>query len=235
MVKEYRYKQGHYVEDSTRGKAISNPRTYKDDGLVQAWVDKRKLAMLSEWLERGGVRTRHMSDVLKYTIDIVVEQLVENKTIDKIEFTSDAEQLLNMRYKANLNPSGRGERNRMHNLQLDEIRKRNVFEGEISKPIDGSNEYVKARAESEDMMSRFRRMQASGELDRRVAEIEKKRIDEDVERQKEKALKSDRIVKVASESRDTRPAEHPVDEEEETRRYKERDEFIKDSDMDLPS
>ena len=142
-MKSYRYEKDRYKEDSTRGKAISQPRTYKRDALVQAWVDRRKLAMLSEWLDNNGFFTKHLSDVLKGTIDAIVGQLVDNGSVEKIELTEDAVRILDMKYKADLNPRGRGLRNLTHNLQLDEIRKSNSFEYEINQPISKDNEYEK--------------------------------------------------------------------------------------------
>jgi hypothetical protein len=93
-MKNYKYEKGQYVEDSTRGKALVKPRSYKKDALVQAWVDRRKLAMLSVWLDEGGYKTRYMSDLIKYTIDEVVESLIVNKVVDKIEFTTDAVEIM---------------------------------------------------------------------------------------------------------------------------------------------
>lgn len=195
---KYVYKRGEYVEDSTKGRAISRPRRYKGDGLVQAWIDKRKLAMLSEWLESSGTRTRYLSDVLKFTIDIVVEQLVDKGVIDKVEFTKDAEQILEMRYRAELNPGGRGLRNRVHNLQLDGMRQSNVFKCELERGISDGNEYVSRREEAD-------------KLARICEERHEQKMKEDMERQKKVAMKRHRLMEEEKKKKkDTTPSNKPL-------------------------
>jgi hypothetical protein len=137
-----------YVEDSTKGKAMVNPRTYKKDSLVQVWVDSRKLAMLSRWFDDGGRSTRFLSDVVKFTIDLVIDSLLSEGKIDRVEFTSDAREMLERKYRVNLNPSGRGDRNVIHNLTLDERRREQMEKGDGLRPsIDGRAERVAALTE----------------------------------------------------------------------------------------
>lgn len=121
--KKGRTKYVEYKKDSTKGRAILNPESYKGDCLVQAWVDSRKLAVLSVWLDNGGANTKFLSDVLKDTIDQVVGHLIESGEAEMIEFCGEARELLERKYKANLNPGGRGEKNRLSNLILDNRRK----------------------------------------------------------------------------------------------------------------
>ena len=71
--------KSNQVEDSTRGNAAIRPINYKGDALVQAWIDSRKLAMLSIWLEDGGYRVGKLSEVIKFTINEVVEKVVKNR------------------------------------------------------------------------------------------------------------------------------------------------------------
>jgi hypothetical protein len=150
-----------YKEDSTRGKALVRPRSYKGDSLVQAWVDRRKLAMLSIWLDNGGYNTRHLSEVVKLTIDEVVERLIESGIVKKIEFTGEATQIIAMKYKADLNPSGRGLRNLSHNLHLDEMRRGKAFEGEISY-VSRDPEMEDVRETTRKMVEKYRELEKAG-------------------------------------------------------------------------
>ena len=111
-----------YKEDSTKGKAMLNPKTYKGDVLVQAWIDSRQLAMLSVWLDNNDRRTRYMSDIVKFTIEEVVRQLVDAEEVEKIELSSQGRLMLECKYRTQLNPGGRGKTNVLHNLVLDERR-----------------------------------------------------------------------------------------------------------------
>lgn len=112
-----------YKRDSTRGRAIVDPVSYKGDALIQCWIDRRKLATLSNWLDEAGYRTRTLADVLRLSLEAVVESLVNDGVVEMVELTSDAVAILDMKYKVELNPSGRGSRNLSHNLHLDERRK----------------------------------------------------------------------------------------------------------------
>lgn len=109
-----------YVEDSTKGKAIMSPRTYKGDSLIHVWLDRRKLAALSIWLDNNGLGTKFMSDVVRMTLDQVYNALVNSKEINELD-TVMAGDILRSKYRVDLNPGGRGERNLLHNMQLNEI------------------------------------------------------------------------------------------------------------------
>ena len=129
---------GDLREDSTKGNAKMMPVNYKGDVLAQVWLDARKLAVLSEWLDKGGYNTRHLSEVIKFTVDEVVEQIVEAGLVSKIEFTGDAREMLTMKYRTELNPSKRGMRNVVHNLRLDDLRKGNIYKDEKEQRIYGT-------------------------------------------------------------------------------------------------
>jgi hypothetical protein len=174
-MKNYKYEKGQYVEDSTRGKALVKPRSYKKDALVQAWVDRRKLAMLSVWLDEGGYKTRYMSDLIKYTIDEVVESLIVNKVVDKIEFTTDAVEIMK-KYRADLNPGDRGLRNLHHNLVLDEMRKNKSFEYEVNQRATGDSLVERVRKQTEEDLEML--------------------MDKKLEEQKKVALNDPRVVEV---------------------------------------
>ena len=119
----YKYKQGQYVQGSTRGKAIISPTKFKGDTLIQAWVDRRKLAMISTWLDEGGYQTRFLTDLIKHTVDIVVDNIINNSLVREVKYTDEASKILNLKYRTNLNPGGRGLKNLQNNLVLSEIRR----------------------------------------------------------------------------------------------------------------
>jgi len=121
-----------YKEDSTKGRARIMPVNYKGDIIVQTWLDARKLLVLSRWLDKGGYNTQNISNIVKFTLDEVVEQLVSAGIEQKVEFCKDARELLKARYNCNLGQSGRGKRNFLHNIHLDEIRRGNAYQNEKS-------------------------------------------------------------------------------------------------------
>ena len=120
MSREYKYKPGKYVENSTKGASMVMPKSYKGDALVQAWLDSRKVGLLSRWLDQDGPNTRFLSDVLRLTVDAAVDALIaegwELKGID------ESRNMLERKYRTNLNPQGRGLKNLMHNRVLDSRR-----------------------------------------------------------------------------------------------------------------
>ncbi len=163
------------------------PRTYKGDSLVQAWVDRRKLAMLSRWLDEGGMVTKHLSDVLKFTIDQVVEHLVSSGAVEKIEFTSEATEMLSRKYNADLNPGERGKRNLLHNMQLDEMRKETIssdnWSGSGADVIQRQNDIEAQTAEGV----------------RIYKELEKQDLRRDLEEQKRIARQATNCVEIGEE------------------------------------
>ena len=118
-MKSYKYDKHNRVVDSVKGKAEINPKTYKGDVYTQTWIDSRKLATLSIWLDEGGYRTRFLGEVVKFTIDLIIDHLVDTKAVEMIEFTGDARNILEAKYNANLNPGDRGKNIVIHNLTLD--------------------------------------------------------------------------------------------------------------------
>ncbi len=134
-----------YKEDSTRGRAVVRPRNYKGDTLVQAWIDRRKLAVISQWLDEGGYRTRFLSDLVKLTIDEVVAELVERGIVEMIEFTDSATKILEMKYRADLNPGKRGMRNLHHNMVLDKLRSGERLVDDIEREGSDSSIVQEAR------------------------------------------------------------------------------------------
>ena len=217
-----------YKEDSTKGNARIMPTNYKGDVLVQSWVDARQLAMLSVWLDGNGYVTRHLSDLIKITVEEVVSKLIDSGMVSKVEFTGEARDLLVRKYRAKLNPSGRGERNLLHNLHLDELR-RNTFKDEVNvRPVQG---------ECYTAEERDRIMKHYNEV---VEKEREEKLKRDIERQKKAAMASGKVVKVEGEGESNIDRQRKkimsvkgyediiIDVEENVRRMKEYDEKLKD-------
>lgn len=224
-------------EDSTRGRSYIKPKRYKRDALVQAWMDRRKIAMLSVWLDKNGYGTRFMSDVLKWTVEIVVNELVGRGEIERIETTEDANAILS-KYRIDMNPGGRGEKNLTHNLVLDS--KRSELEdkysyADVDKPVAKGSMYAEARRLADTALAKYKEMEADGTFAKR----EKEQRDNDFEEQKNRAIESarasGRLVESEHEKKDIRPAkDHVIDVEESKRRALAEDERIRNADMMPP-
>jgi hypothetical protein len=172
----YRYDREERVEDSTKGGARVDPRNYKGDVYAQAWIDARKLAMLSIWLDDAGYSTRFLSEVLKFTIDVIVEHLVNTGAVEVIEFTEDARNVLEAKYKASLNPGGRGKKNLVHNLVLDGRKKRGVGKYNPKsrfRPQDrGQEESTEVSADISEAVRIYKGLESKGIEDRARKELE---------------------------------------------------------------
>jgi hypothetical protein len=153
-----------YKEDTTRGGSILNPRTYKGDVMVQVWLDSRMLATLDTWLVDNGVGTRFMSDVVRESLNTLLEYLIKvDDDIKMIDHTTAARDYLTCKFRVNLNPGLRGNKNVLHNKILSEGRKElirpvgNRVE-EISQPIERTStipndewDRIQKRIREEDM------------------------------------------------------------------------------------
>ena len=146
-----------YVEDSTRGSANIEPMRYKGDVYTQTWIDSRKLATLSIWLDENEYNTRYLSEVVKFTLDLMLDMVIEAGNVKMIEYTEEARDILNAKYRVNLNPGKRGKRNIQHNMTLDSRRKRgkavDVDRQNSYNPESRffSKDYEKRKAENEQM------------------------------------------------------------------------------------
>ena len=130
--------------DSTRGKSpVRDPRNYKGDAYVQVWMDSRVLATLSEWLDAEGRYTRFMSEVVKIPMGILVDYLVESGEINKVDDTSKARELLQRKYRVNLNPYDRGRKNEQHNMLLSSIRDRGKKFSARKDGVDDINKSIR--------------------------------------------------------------------------------------------
>ena len=226
-------------EDSTRGRSYIRPKRYKRDALVQVWMDRRKIAMLSVWLDKNGYETRFMSEVLKWTVEIVANEIVKRGEIEEIELTEDANAILK-KYRVDLNPGGRGEKNLTHNLVLDG--KRSELENEysctdIDRPVAKGSIYAQVRRETEEQL----RFLETPEGQRKLREVRERGMSEDLEKQKVKAIEnaraSGRLVESEYETkRCTTPARsHVIDLEDSQRRALAEEERVMNLDMMPPA
>jgi hypothetical protein len=83
-----------YKEDSTKGGSIIQPLRYKGDVLVQVWIDSRILATLANWLEKNGDYPRFMSEVVRIPLEVIVETVTNNGSVNMIENTVEARNML---------------------------------------------------------------------------------------------------------------------------------------------
>lgn len=123
-----------YKRDTVRGKSPRiDPIEYKPDTLVQTWIDARKLVMLDNWLAGNHIYTRFMADIVREVLDIVIDQLLDAGEVKKVEFSTDAANILKAKFnKKSLNPGNRGKRNILHNLTLDDRRRGKMIRMEES-------------------------------------------------------------------------------------------------------
>ena len=116
-----RSKIGEYKEDCTDGKfSIINPKSFKGDVVVQAWIDARELATISDWLDKSGSFTRFLSEVVKDSLHLLCGELVDSGEVDMVEDSNKARYMLEKKYRVNLNPNGRGEKNALNNKVLSD-------------------------------------------------------------------------------------------------------------------
>ena len=128
-----------HKKDSTKGKSYIDPIQYKGDVLSQVWVDSRVLATLALWMESQGLYPRFMSDLVREPLTTLVNSLVKNGEVEMVESTSEARDMLTLRFRTNLNRGGRGGKNVLHNKVLttqreevaDAIRQRDEITSQV--------------------------------------------------------------------------------------------------------
>jgi len=114
-------KQPTYKEDATKGRrTVLNPKTYKGDVMTQVWLDSRMLATLDAWLSDNGVTTRFMSDIVRESMNTLLEFLLKVGDAELINHTTTARDCLQHKFRVNLNQGERGRRNVLHNKILSE-------------------------------------------------------------------------------------------------------------------
>jgi|WetSurMetagenome_2_1015567.scaffolds.fasta_scaffold27648_7 hypothetical protein len=107
-----------YVVDSTKGSSMIDPINYKGDMLTQAWIDSRIMATLCSWLDKIGFYPKSISDVARRPLEILVEDLVSRGEVKMIADSIQAREMLQHRFRVNLNRGGRGKKNVLHNQVL---------------------------------------------------------------------------------------------------------------------
>jgi hypothetical protein len=122
-----------YKEDSTRGQSLINPLNYKGDVLVQVWVDSRVLATLCQWLDESGTYPNYLSQVVRRPLEVLTDLLVNEGSTRLVDNTVEARELLQKRFKVDLNRGGRGTKNTMHNISLS------IKREELAESIKKSN------------------------------------------------------------------------------------------------
>lgn len=127
-----------YKADSTKGSSMLQPMTYKNDVLVQVWVDSRVLATLSDWLDSQNEFSRHMSEVVRKPLEALVELLVNQGDVEMVDDTALARFTLSKRYGVNLNRGGRGVKNVLHNQLLSDKRKKLNFSFSSKPQVDST-------------------------------------------------------------------------------------------------
>lgn len=108
-----------YKVDSTKGKSVIDPVSYKNDALVQVWVDSRLLATLMAWLDLQGVTPTTMADVVRRPLEVMCKFLVDNDDVKMVDDTKMARDMLEKRTGVDLSRGGKGGKNTLHNIVLD--------------------------------------------------------------------------------------------------------------------
>lgn len=91
----------------------------EQDAMIQLWIDRRYLATVRKLIDKHEAgRAKHLSDVVRYAIEVFVESAVDQKLVEFVDTTAEASKILDD-FKINLNPQNRGLKNLMLNLQRD--------------------------------------------------------------------------------------------------------------------
>lgn len=74
------------------------PKKHGESVNLQAWIDSRKIAMISKWMELKGTRPRYLSDILKVAINTAVESAIYDGI--RLEGTSESRKYLEEKFEA---------------------------------------------------------------------------------------------------------------------------------------
>lgn len=181
-----------YKVDATRGRSLIQPRNYKGDANIQVWMDSRVLATLTIWMEKEGMMPRFMSEVVRDPLTMLTERLVEEGRVRMVEDTGEAREILNRRFRVDLNKGGRGNKNKLHNMVLSGMR---VEDNREDASRTKRSRMVVSQEEMDKMLGIMR------DLDRQDFEAQKEK---DIER-----LKSEgRLVEETEFDREKREREY---------------------------
>jgi hypothetical protein len=147
---------------------------------------------MSNYLDEKGVQTRFLSEVIRETLEWIVDSLVEQGQVNMIDDTMLARDIIATKYRINLNSSGRGLKNLQHNMVLTE-RRRGIISNQPLKDFRDSRIY------EDDIDVEEVRRETEEQL-RKVEAMKKEAMDKDVERQKAAAINSPHVVHLGGES-----------------------------------
>lgn len=203
---------------------------------VQTRVDLRTLAELSTYWDRQGMYIGTMSRLISWSLDALRMILDKNGEIEnKVSSLEMAYDILSSRGMLQASLKKRMEAKFAKSRAMENLR----FEGWNAKEV-GGRFYEELHPENE--VKPFpKRGQVLTQEEREYWEEQLKKGDAlrternkaDIERQKKRAMNDPHIIKI-DEPRDTTPAEHPVDVEEQTRKYKQKDQEIAEAKMMPP-
>lgn len=177
-----------YKEDSTRGSSKVRPRNYKGDINGQAWLDSRVIATLDIWFDKKGFRNRFVSEVIKESLYMLCDALVDNGEVDMIEETHVARDYLTRKFRIDLNKR-KGKRNVMHNTVLSSMRKK---VDDVAKPIYNKECEYKGYVSSNELSDE--EFQEIVKREWKKAQRNKELQDAEIERQKEEFRKSGNVI-----------------------------------------
>lgn len=96
---------------------------YKKDSLVQAWIDRRYLATIINWLHKKGESPRSLSEILKMAVENLTQAATSGEyKVEFVELTEDAHTIIDSCLRVNLNRGGRGLKNLRQNTMIDKMR-----------------------------------------------------------------------------------------------------------------
>ena len=100
---------------------------HKSDALIQVWLDRRYIAAAAKWLDKNNYPPNSLAELFRLVFQGAIDNLVLS---GETEFMSTAEAMhfLDNRFKANLNPQGKGLSNLSKNLRLSPVPRSNQHE-----------------------------------------------------------------------------------------------------------
>ena len=126
----------------------SDDQYYKRDTFRQVYVDKRHEATIALALDKEH-RFKSLSEFYGTVLEILAEIVVKNEMGEKVRFTKEAEAIMEKLFnRGGMGVNGRGERNRWHNIRLDELRLSKISSGKSS--IDLSRSQIAEQKEEEE-------------------------------------------------------------------------------------
>ena len=99
----------------------------KSDALIQVWLDRRYIAAAAKWLDKNNYPPNSLAELFRLVFQGAINNLVLSGETELMS-TAEAMHFLDGRFKANLNPQGKGLSNLTKNLQLSPAPKPNQHE-----------------------------------------------------------------------------------------------------------